>query len=176
MLFSEFQHACADRLMWDAWFGNPDDGLQVLSEDRMDLLHEYERRIGEKGICGVVTLVRATTVERGLTRFGVRLEVHEIPFINRGEGGTGKSAQDAACKAISLWKEWTPDEGAFSRLEFVDWGLATVDEANGRLIWALEMQTFTYLETVVQVLGDPASGTILASENNESLAVSPTAP
>ena len=176
MLFDQFVADCVERLMWDAWFADPDSGLNVLAENRMDLLHEFERRIAEKGIVGLVTLTGVVPGERGTSVFTVRLDVHEIPAINRGDAGTKKTAGEAACKAISLWKEWSPAEGAFSRLENPVWRLADVDEANARIVWALEMTCVTYLETVVQVLGDPATGEVLVSENDESLAVSPTDP
>lgn len=179
MIFTDLLNACVVRLAGaeggDAFFTDPDTGVAVLAENKIDLGNELDAQLARLGMGVVVAITRIADAgsTQGLVVVNVVFQVHEIPAINRNEGGTLKSALDVATKIISLIKEWTPNEGAWHRFEFASYELIDADENFGRITWQVTMVTGTILETVALVLAD-ASGRAIGNENGEAMLTSPT--
>jgi hypothetical protein len=178
MVFDDLLTKLVERLNWDAFFSDPDKGVRVIAENRMDLLNEVDVALAKLGMAVVVAITRVTPDETGA--YGgaivvtVTLQAHEIPLINRAESGTQKTAQQILVKSKSLWdRPWTPDRDVWSPLEFQSYQLTDADAQNARVIWTIDYVTRTCLETVVEVLATE-SGRPLVTQASENLLVSPT--
>lgn len=178
MIFTDLQNALVARLMGDAYFGAPETGVLAIAENRMDLLAELDQQLARCGLGVVVAIGQIASGEHGndsVTEAIVTItsQVHEIPAINRAEGGTQKTALDVLVKHLSLWgAPWRPSDG-WSPLQFTNFSLLEVDQDFGRITWQIEFQTRTFLETVVEALATE-SGLPLGTEAGELLINSPT--
>jgi hypothetical protein len=178
MVFDDLLTKLVERLNGDAFFSDPDKGVRAIAENRMDLLNELDVALAKLGLAVVIAITRVSPDEQGAYGgaivVGITVQAHEIPPINRAESGTQKTVTQILVKCKSLWdRPWTPDRDVWSPIEFLSFALTDADEQNARVIWTMEFQTRTCLETVVEVLAT-ASDQPLGTENSEPLLVSPT--
>lgn len=168
MLAEDLHKALADRLTGDVWFSDPGRRVAVAREDQMDLLAEYELAVAKMGIVAVVSTLTVTPGDQGEMVFGVALQVHESPAVNRGRGGSGKTGMATCWKALGLWTwaddrtatesdprpRWSPDANVWSPLEFRGLRLLEVDGESGRVVWSLECATRCWLAPGLDVVGN----------------------
>jgi hypothetical protein len=180
MIFKELLEALVGRLQWDAYFSDPATGVAAIGENRMELVTELDNALAKCGI-GALVAIRDVRAGERASKTGydvvvtIVLEISEVPLINRGLGGAQKWALDVGTKAMSLWGDgWCPGE-MWSPMEFKSLGLTGFDDEHGRLVWTLEMETRTFLETAVFVLADEEDE-VLSGAESEALLTSPTEP
>ena len=175
MVFTEYLAACVARLRSDAYFGSPTVGLPVSAADALDLGAFGDEALARLGVCGVVDLIEVAALDAFEARVLVQAQFYEIPQTNRwraqGDDRPVKNAHEVAEKALSLWRHWTPDAGAWAPMRFESWRLAEANEELGLVRRELTMSARTMLTTVAEVLGGP--GLMLAGADGAGLAVSP---
>lgn len=179
MVFDDLLSALVARLNTDAFFTDPSKGVQAIAANRMDLLTEADVALAKIGMVCVVEITRVIPDQQGAYHGAVivtvTVQVHEVPFVNRAESGSQKTAQQVLCKCKSLWdRPWCPvSRDVWDALRLARFELADTDEATGRVTWQMDFETRTMLETVVQVLATEGNRP-LVTENNEALVNSPT--
>jgi hypothetical protein len=186
MLLTEYITSCVDRLKSDAYFADPDNPVSVAGNgDALDYAAEHDGLLAKYGLAVSIDIIECAVVgepsEFGndFVRVVLAVHVHEFPSVARyrGAGDTReqKNAHDVAIKAKSLLCQWTPDDGVWHRLRFASWQVTGRDEESGMITRTLLLHAHTFMETVVDVLGNE-NGEVLVNENNQPFLVSPTDP
>lgn len=118
-VFVQLHAEIADRLADLTAFGAPAK-LDVIREDKHDVLAEQEARLARLGLCLVV---RTPTIVSGDAEDQITATVvvvgTENVTKNRGRGGTGVPALALATAVMSaLHRPWTPEFGGWTAFRF----------------------------------------------------------
>jgi len=146
--------ALVARLEQDTVFSDPESGVRAVPENSMDLLAEVDNSLAKLGLALVVAITGVVPAEQGAYQGSVMITVsaqaHEIVPINRAreESESKLTGLQLLMLAKALWdRPWSPDPDVFSTVYFARLDMTEVDQEHARVIWTLEMQVFTILQT-----------------------------
>jgi hypothetical protein len=173
MIFTDLQQAIVDRLLWDAWFTDPDAKVSVIREDPLNLLAEYQKSIGKLGAVVIVAQPAIVETERiDLVNISIVLHSAENVTLNRSKSGSQKTGAENLIKAMALLRQWTPNEDMWA--PFYLKGMTPIGEdEDGCYHHQLELYTYTMLELLVTLLGTER-GTAIGDQDGKAFVVSPT--
>ncbi len=135
-LFSAVQEDIRQWLKAREFFSN----VEVITEDRGDVINEVQTALGKLGIVVVVEMLKGRVefpgVGAGSIAFGIGMTVHENVVINRSGDGTKKTAPDAVVEIFDVFNPLnaaTHQKSLPVLLEDFD----LLNDSNGELIYQI---------------------------------------
>lgn len=181
MVLDDCLAALVARLSGDAFFSDPAKGVAVLAENRMDLSSELDTQLARLGMVLVVAITNVAPDQIGADHGCVIVETTavamEVPFINRADSGTQKTAQQILVKLLSLWgRPWSPDRDAWSPSEFAGYVMSEANADNASITWQIKFNWRTCLETVVPCFEVGDGKRVFVNQDGENVYEHPTDP